>query len=229
MFRQRVRLSFKVEGPARYLSQLDFLGAFERALRRADIPVRMSEGFNPRPKLSFPLARPVGVASRGEVCEIELSCPLGLAHLVTALDAELPEGVSILHAKFVAPNDKARADGVRYTFRFRTAQEAAKLPVSTFLARAEYPLVREGRKRTLDARRLVRGMERRGDTLVVDVEAAPDGSLRPQEILAALEWRCADRSAVVISREVVCEERPREPGRSRDARPLVRRRGIRRR
>ena len=229
MFRQRIRLFFKVEGPARYLSQLDFLGAFERAIRRAAVPVRMSEGFNPRPKLSFPLARPVGVVSREEVCEIELSCPMGLELLVRGLDAELPEGVMISHATYVAPNDKARAVAVRYTFRFRTEREAAALPVGSFLARTEHRLEREGKKRSIDARELVRSMECRGDTLCVEIRATPDGSLRPQEILGALDWTCEDPSAVSISREVVCEERVAGPKRSREDRPLVRRRGIRRR
>ncbi len=68
-----VRLRYSVAGPARYISHLDRSRAIERALRRARTPVAYSQGFNPRPKVSFGPPLPLGVVSRAEYLDLELT------------------------------------------------------------------------------------------------------------------------------------------------------------
>lgn len=83
-------------GKMRWLSQLEIMTFFQRALRRAKIPVAYSEGFNPHPKLSFGPALPVGTEGLAELLDIEVTQPVDPAEIENRLNAELPEGLSIL-------------------------------------------------------------------------------------------------------------------------------------
>lgn len=95
---QRVRLRFAKRGRLRFLSHRDVARSFERAVRRAGVPVAHSHGFSPHPRLSWIGAAPTGTASEAEYVEIGLTTPVDPAALATALDAALPEGLDVLAA-----------------------------------------------------------------------------------------------------------------------------------
>ncbi len=103
---QRVRLRFAKRGRLRFLSHRDVARSFERAVRRAAVPVAYSHGFSPHPRLSWVGAAPTGTASEAEYLEIGLTRPVDPAALVTALDAALPDGLDVLEA---AVAERARA------------------------------------------------------------------------------------------------------------------------
>jgi len=230
MLKLRVSLFFRVDGPARYLSQLDFLRHFERATRRAGLPVRMSEGFNPRPRFSFPLARPVGCASRLELCEIELSRPVDLSHLTEALNAELTTGVRVIEAVYGSPREKRQIGGVRYFFRFRDPSAADCLSVDAFLNSETCHVQRKRTGKAIDVRRLVRTMDLEGDTLVAEVIVESSGSVRPEEILQAMGIALRDNAAKIdLSREVIVRKEQPRSNRWRRPRPRARDTGVRRR
>ena len=73
MLVQRIRTRFRKTGELKAISHLDLMRTFERALRRTGLPLRMSEGFNPRPRLSFPAALPVGIEGLNEIMEFDLT------------------------------------------------------------------------------------------------------------------------------------------------------------
>ena len=73
----RLLFSFAKEGRAVYLSHLNLMGIFERALVRAGLRARFTEGFNPKPRLEFASPLPLGVASEGEVASVELEAGYG--------------------------------------------------------------------------------------------------------------------------------------------------------
>ena len=70
---QRLRLTFRKEGPARYISHLDLARTLERALNRAKVPVAYSQGFNTRPKMSMASALPRGYTSSHELADVWLT------------------------------------------------------------------------------------------------------------------------------------------------------------
>ena len=72
---QRVRVRYAKRGRLRFISHRDFARALERALRRADVPMAFSAGFNPHPKISYPGAAPTGVASEAEYLELAADAP----------------------------------------------------------------------------------------------------------------------------------------------------------
>jgi hypothetical protein len=90
---QRVRIRYAKRGPLRFTSHRDFARAFERALRRAGVPIAFSQGFTPHPKISYASAAPTGVASEAEYLEIGLREPVDPAQLRAALDAALSPGL----------------------------------------------------------------------------------------------------------------------------------------
>jgi len=95
---QRIRLRFAKRARLRFLSHRDVARSFERAVRRAGVPVAYSQGFSPHPRLSWVGAAPTGAASEAEYVEIGLTRPLDPGGLAGALDAALPEGLDVLAA-----------------------------------------------------------------------------------------------------------------------------------
>ncbi len=101
----RVRARYAKTGRLRFTSALDLGRVFERALRRAELPVAYSEGFSPHPKVSFPDALPLGYASTGEYVELTFAVALDVETVVSRLDAALPDGLSVEDAVEVADGE----------------------------------------------------------------------------------------------------------------------------
>lgn len=99
---QRVRIRYAKRGRLRFSSHRDFARAFERALRRAEVPMAYSAGFHPHPKISYVGAAPTGVASEAEYLEIALADRRDPEELRAAIDTALPEGLDIVAAVDVA-------------------------------------------------------------------------------------------------------------------------------
>ncbi len=98
----RYGLSYRKTGMARYLSHLDLLRTFERAMRRADLPLAYTQGFNPHPKISFAAPLSVGIAGLAEYLDVELLEFWEPERLLAALENQLPPGLK-LNLAFVLP------------------------------------------------------------------------------------------------------------------------------
>jgi len=96
-----IRAKFKKVNDLIYISHLDLMRLFQRALRRAGIPVKYSEGFNPHPKLSFATALTLGVSSDGEYMDVELDSYVEIQEFIERLNNVLPEGIRVLNAEYV--------------------------------------------------------------------------------------------------------------------------------
>jgi radical SAM-linked protein len=95
---QRIRLRYTKRGRLRFTSHRDFQRAFERALRRAEVPMAYSAGFTPHPKVSYANAAPTGTGSEAEYLEIALTSVRDPEQLRTLLDASMPTGLDIVEA-----------------------------------------------------------------------------------------------------------------------------------
>ena len=99
---QRIRLKYAKRGRLRFSSHRDFARAFERSLRRAQVPMAYSAGFHPHPKISYVGAAPTGVGSEAEYLEIALAQRCDPEQLRVAIDSALPDGLDVLRAVDVA-------------------------------------------------------------------------------------------------------------------------------
>ncbi len=93
---QRLRLRYAKRGRLRFTSHRDIARTFERALRRAGVPMAYSQGFSPHPKVSWVGAAPTGVASEAEYVEVQVVERVDPAALGAALDAVLPPGLDVV-------------------------------------------------------------------------------------------------------------------------------------
>lgn len=83
----------------KYISHLDLMRLFMRAMRRADLPLKMTEGFNPHPKLSIKRALKLGVESENEEASITLKERVDNEEFKDRLQIQLPEGILIKDAQ----------------------------------------------------------------------------------------------------------------------------------
>lgn len=146
----RIMLRFSKEGPLRWISHLDTMRTFQKALRRAAIPVALSQGFNPHQKLSLAAPLSVGVASRGEYLDLELKQEMAAEEIRTRLNGVLPAEMRILAAKELdgkAPSLMAAVQLSRYRLRL-PAELSAEGPmlIAELLQQELLPLQRTTKK-----------------------------------------------------------------------------------
>ncbi|MEW6142935.1 MAG: TIGR03936 family radical SAM-associated protein [Chloroflexota bacterium] len=92
---QRLRVRFSRQDPLKFLSHLDLLRLWERAIRRAELPLAYSEGFSPHPRLSFAAPLPVGMTSDAELADIFLSRWIAPQTFAARLRKQLPQGIEL--------------------------------------------------------------------------------------------------------------------------------------
>ncbi|HUZ21915.1 MAG TPA: TIGR03936 family radical SAM-associated protein [Acidimicrobiales bacterium] len=95
----KIRIRFAKLGRVRWTSHRDVARMWERALRRARLPLSYTEGFSPRPKLSFGLALPTGCESKAEYLDVALSESVESTELTADFSSLLPDGVDVLAAQ----------------------------------------------------------------------------------------------------------------------------------
>ncbi|MBA3488397.1 MAG: DUF2344 domain-containing protein [Longispora sp.] len=100
---QKIRLRYAKRGPLRFISHRDFARAFERALRRAEVPMAYSQGFSPHPKISYASAAPTGVASEAEYLELGLQSEVDATEIAQRLDKVLSPGIDVLEGVTATP------------------------------------------------------------------------------------------------------------------------------
>ncbi len=100
---------FQKTGPAKYLSQLEMQGCLERTMRRAELPLSFSQGFHPKPLLSFGRALPVGVASLAEWFCVYLRCKTYPGDILRRLNQAAPDGLGFSQVQELKPGQKATA------------------------------------------------------------------------------------------------------------------------
>lgn len=96
-----LRVIFAKKGDMKYISHLDLVRLFQRAARRADIPVALSKGFSPRPKIRFKRALKLGLESEAEEAVFELSSSVSLEGFRSGLQRQFPEGIVIKHVEVI--------------------------------------------------------------------------------------------------------------------------------
>ncbi|HID06378.1 MAG TPA: DUF2344 domain-containing protein, partial [Armatimonadetes bacterium] len=106
---QRVRFQFTKLGDLRFLSHLELTKALIRALRRAQLPIAYSRGFNPQPRLAFGPASPVGIESEAEYADAWLERWVSTNDFIQLANAQLPCGCRIVEAVSIPLNADAIA------------------------------------------------------------------------------------------------------------------------
>jgi radical SAM-linked protein len=210
MVRQRVRIRFRKEGDLRLLGHRDLLRAWERLLRRSGLELRMSEGFHPRPKINFPSALAVGIAGTCEVLEVDLLDELAADELRERLGRHAPAEMPIESVELL-PAGARPAQVASMTFELPVPDErrAALVPrIAALLAAGSHPIERdagrkaEGRK-PVDVRPWIESLELAGGQLRIRIRVTRQGSVRPRDVLAALQLEDLEQQGCHLTRTAV--------------------------
>jgi len=185
------RVRFTKTGKMRFLSHHDLMRLFERALRRTGMPLRMTEGYNPHPVISFPTALGLGIESLDEILEFELQSWVSPRQIEKLLGDQLPEGVSVVSAEPFERKRRSLVDFVEYEALCPGQGGGLEGGIRAFLERKEFEIERVSDKgaRKVEIRRYVLAVDREGDRVFLRVRVTDQGTARPEEILRALGVR----------------------------------------
>lgn len=201
----RIRIRFTKHGKVRFTSHRDVARVLERSFRKAGIPLAHTQGFTPRPRISFGLALPTGYESDAEYLDADLHAPVvegdlleRLPHLLTAA---LPAGIEAVAAAPVpAGTPSLQEDVVACSWTIEVRHVAPDALDGAVRRALDSPTIevlrtRKGQVRRDDIRPAIEGLVVAGSTdagaaLLADLATHPRG-LRPAELVAALgeSWR----------------------------------------
>jgi len=199
----RLRIIFAKQGALRYTGHLDLHRLWERAARRAELPLAYSQGFHPQPKLTIAAALPLGFSSRCEVLDMRLEHEIPLDGLRDKLQETLPTGIQVTSVESVddkLPALQTLVASAEYLVTLTEAADNSELKRRIDSVLASESLIRERRGKTYDLRPLVEELkysESDGSPLVQESDpalqkifmrlAAREGATgRPEEVLDAL-------------------------------------------
>jgi radical SAM family uncharacterized protein/radical SAM-linked protein len=186
---RRYRVAFCKKGRLRYLSHLELVRVFIRALKRAHIAMVYSGGYHPLPKISFAAALPVGTESMHETMDIHVYGSESAPALREKLSRQLPEGIRILSLEGLpldAVSPKLKESTYEITFEGLKINRA---DLDRFFRAEVFPVVKKGKKgdKTVDLRTLVKSMDilESGKVCVV-VRHTTGPELKPAEIVKSV-------------------------------------------
>jgi radical SAM-linked protein len=186
---QWLRVKYAKRGRARFTSHRDFGRAFERALRRAGVPMAYSSGFSPHPRISYPNASPTGAASEAEFLEIGLAAACDPDKVRIALDAALPPGLDVVEVAAVRPGMLTdELTGSRWQVDLTGLSVTTQAARDAFLAKDEVLVQRltKNGMREFDARAAVVSLEIENGRLTMTL-AHQIPLVRPDDVLAGLQ------------------------------------------
>jgi radical SAM-linked protein len=211
----KIRLRYAKRGKLRFTSHRDVARAFERALRRAVLPMAYSQGYSPHLKVSWVGAAPTGVASEAEYAEIALVEHVDPQVVRARLDAALPDGLAVLEGVLAGPGglaERIEASAWRIEVQGLDSQQLRQaahllLAAPKFLVER---VTKDGR-RSLDARAAIVALEvedcptalpasdqlnRCGILMAVVRQVNP--AVRPDDVLSALGAVAGLPSSVLV-------------------------------
>jgi len=197
--RTRLRIRFAKRAPLKYIAHLDLARTWERAFRRADLPVVYSQGYNPRPRFQIAAALPVGVTGSAELLDVWLSERRDPEQVLVRLREVLPAGLEVLGIEEVdlrAPSLQSQMRAADYVVILESTEPVAAIQTRIQELLAAPVLLRQrqhkGRLQSYDLRPLIQDLAvEQGPgagqvTLRMHLQASPQGAGRPDEVLEAL-------------------------------------------
>lgn len=209
---QRFRVWFAKGDRVRYISHLDVLRYWERAIRRAGLPLTYSQGFTPHPKIAFAGPLPLGFTSTAEVMDVTLDDRVSIEDFRQKISGEATGDFAVSRVEEVAlasPAPQALVLWSDYQVALPGAQPAeVAAAVAAFLALPELTWTEERRERerTYDLRGAVASLTSEaidgGARLSMRVQTDADLTVRPEHVAEAifsgLELGTITRTAIIL-------------------------------
>lgn len=213
----RLRIRFTKAGDLRWIGHRDLARVWERLLRRANLQLAFSQGFHPKPRISFPSALALGIEALEEVVELEIVGELNLSEIQSSIEKELPVGMELLSLE--SPTyalGKAKVLGG--SFRIELPPElvdSAQAKIAALLEEETIEVAREKKTITCDRDDPLFDLRIDGRLLSFSIPHNDKGSIRPSELLELLglddllaSGATLQRTKVHLKEPEVKEEQP---------------------
>jgi radical SAM-linked protein len=195
---QRLRIRFRRGEEIKFISHLDIMRLWQRALHRAQIPLAYTEGFSPHPRLSLAAPLAVGVTSQAELMDVFCSKWVSPHFFTDAVSQQLPAGIEILQVFSVAPTMpslQSQLSQAEYEVELETEKDKAEVEkaLASLLSVEHLPWhhERDTGTRNYDLRALIDDLwliewSRGASTIGMRLRCDSGGSGRPEQVAAAL-------------------------------------------
>jgi len=205
MVRERVRIRFSKRGDLRLIGHRDLMRCLERLLRRARLPLGMSEGFHPKPRMTFPLALALGIESVDEVAEFELCEHCDADDVLARLRAATVPGLEFASAEILPEGTKkAEVHHVTYEVPVPAEQsEGLSNRIDGLMAQTSYPIERPKQKKPLDLRSQLEKLTLREGRLAMHLRIDRGAKASPRDVLTALNLADLEEAGVHLTRTAV--------------------------
>lgn len=191
----KIRVKFAKYGAMKFIGHLDMMRFFQKAIRRADIDMKYSEGFSPHQIMSFAAPLGVGIESRGEYMDIEVLSMTSPEDMKQALNRVMVEGVEVLSLSILpdqAKNAMASVAAASYMLKMREGNfpiPELKTRIRDFYNQDNIPYTKETKKNAIELN-LKQGIYEidtdAGDTVHMLVNASSSGSIKPAMVFEKL-------------------------------------------
>jgi radical SAM-linked protein len=193
----RIRITFAKQGPLRYTGHLDLHKLWERAARRAQLPLAYSHGFHPQPKMNIAAALPLGFSSRCEVMDMRLEHEIQLEGVREKLQQTLPAGIQVLNVENAderAPALQTQVASAEYQVTLTGLIDRSKLQRKIDSVMESESIIRERRGKKYDLRPLIEELalthaplpDGSGEKILMRLAAREGATGRPEEVLDTL-------------------------------------------
>ncbi len=194
----RIQITFSKQGALRYTGHLDLHKLWERAARRAELPLAYSQGFHPQPKMNIAAALPLGFSSRCEVLDMKLERDIPLGGLSDTLQATLPSGIQVLSITQVddrAPALQTQVVSAEYEVHLTEPIDGSELKRKVDSIMESESIIRTRRGKEYDLR-----------PLILELKVLESGGLPPsQEQAPAIHMKLSAREGATGRPEEVLD------------------------
>lgn len=188
MSKTRVRIHFTKTGDLRWISHRDLARTWERLLRRAGLKLAFSEGFHPKPKISFPSALALGIVALEEIVEMDLVGSVDISQARESIQQQMPDGMQLLSFVELPPGaGKALMIAASYEVQLSDSDaQVAGQQIDSLRAAGQVVIDRDGKTFSAKFGDPLFEIQCEGDVLRFTLPTTAQGSLRPSELLEAL-------------------------------------------
>lgn len=188
----KIRIKFAKYGTMKFIGHLDMMRFFQKAIRRADIDIRYSEGFSPHQIMSFAAPLGVGLESYGEYMDIEVLSMTSTEEIKRALNQVMVEGVEVLAVTVLpeqAKNAMASVAAASYSIKMKEGPfpiAGLEEKIQEFYSQDSIPYIKETKKSTveLDLKQGIYALRGEDDgAIYMLVNASSSDNIKPTMVL----------------------------------------------
>lgn len=189
----KARIKFRKYGVMKFIGHLDVMRFFQKAMRRADIPIAFTTGFSPHMIMSFANPLGVGLTSDGEYFDIELAEEVNMEAAVQRLNTVMVEGIDVVNMVPISDDKKRTGMSIVAAADYLSSVKEGVFPkdwkerLASFMNQSEISIVKKTKKseKAVDIKPMIYQLEVRGDSVYMQVATGSVENLKPELVMQA--------------------------------------------